>query len=193
MTNAQSLRDYLARVERLTEEKSAVAQDIAEVFEEAKMRGFDPKVMRIMIRERKMTRPELEEHAALIEIYRASLGMLDGQALGDAARRRLSGETLDPDQPNLGLEPKQADKPAPAEDSDTAEIARAKGEKAHAEGKRIIDNPYAAGDVRRAAWDEGWCQAAGSDGMDIPQAWRRKKKPKKDDDPSDAGDGKDGA
>ena len=46
------------------------------------------------------------------------------------------------------------------------------------DGKRVIDNPYVAGDPRRAAWDEGWCTEAGSDGMDVPAAWQRTK-PKK--------------
>ena len=43
-------------------------------------------------------------------------------------------------------------------------------------GKRIIDNPFVAGDPRRAAWDEGHCHASGSDGMEIPESWRRKPK-----------------
>lgn len=61
--------------------------------------------------------------------------------------------------------------------------ARAMGRKAAEEGKPVSTNPFAAGDPRRAAWDEEWCRAAGSDGMEIPEAFRRKKKPKKDKDP----------
>jgi len=56
------------------------------------------------------------------------------------------------------------------------------------EGKRVIDNPYVAGDPRRALWDEGWCAQTGSDGMEIPAAWRRKEKKK----PKGDGDGADG-
>jgi uncharacterized protein (UPF0335 family) len=184
---AEGLRAYIDRLERLREEKDEVALAEREVFQEATARGYDPKVMRIMLKERRMDRHALEEHAALIEIYRAALGMLDGQALGEAARRRLSGERSDPAQPNLDLPTKPEDRPAPAEDTDTVETARKKGATAQADGKRVIDNPYPAGDPRRAAWDEGWCQSAGSDGMDVPEAWRRKKKPKKGD--GDGGEG----
>jgi hypothetical protein len=56
--------------------------------------------------------------------------------------------------------------------------ACAEGKAAAGAGTRVTHNPYPAGDPRRAAWDEGWCAAAGSDGMDIPPAWRRS--PKKD-------------
>ncbi|WP_322997473.1 hypothetical protein [Castellaniella sp.] len=56
------------------------------------------------------------------------------------------------------------------------EAARQQGEQDSRDGKRIIDNPFVAGDPRRAAWDEGHCKARGSDGMDIPEAWRRKSK-----------------
>jgi hypothetical protein len=38
----------------------------------------------------------------------------------------------------------------------------------------VFKNPYVAGDPRRAYWDEGWCEEVGSDGMDVPDAWRRK-------------------
>jgi hypothetical protein len=46
------------------------------------------------------------------------------------------------------------------------------GGEAAAAGKSVTANPFPARDVRRAAWDEAWCAALGSDGMDIPEAWR---------------------
>jgi hypothetical protein len=49
----------------------------------------------------------------------------------------------------------------------------------------VTANPHPAGSRLRGAWDEGWCAAAGSDGMDIPPAFRRSK-PKK---PGDSGEG----
>ena len=52
------------------------------------------------------------------------------------------------------------------------------GAEAAADGRPVTANPFPARDPRRAAWDEGWCKADGSDGMDIPEAWRRSR-PKK--------------
>lgn len=73
--------------------------------------------------------------------------------------------------------PPPAPEPEPDSTRTTAE-AREEGAQAHRDGARIIDNPYTAGDPRRASWDEGFCAASGSDGMDIPEAWRRKPKGK---------------
>jgi hypothetical protein len=68
---------------------------------------------------------------------------------------------------------------------ETIAAARAEGSAAAAAGERVFANPYVAGDPRRAAWDEGWCVRKGSDGMEIPDAFRRKKKPAGE----DAGEG----
>ena len=62
----------------------------------------------------------------------------------------------------------------------TIDEAREQGREAAKEGKPVTLNPFVARDPRRAAWDEGWCMEAGSDGMDIPAAWKRTKKPKGD-------------
>jgi len=53
------------------------------------------------------------------------------------------------------------------------------GTQAARENQPITSNPFTARDPRRAAFDEAWCAASGSDGMDIPESWRRtsKKKP----------------
>ncbi|WP_039853188.1 hypothetical protein [Magnetospirillum fulvum] len=59
------------------------------------------------------------------------------------------------------------------------------GRQAAETGKPVSANPFPAGDPRRAAWDEEWCRAAGSDGMEIPEAFRRKKKPQKPKDHTD--------
>jgi uncharacterized protein (UPF0335 family) len=83
------LRSLLERIERLAEERKTLAEDIKDIFAEAKSAGYDVKTMRRMLRERAMTDAERQEQYALDEIYRAALGMLDGTPLGDAARRRL--------------------------------------------------------------------------------------------------------
>ena len=70
------LKSFIERIERLTEEKKTYADDIREVFAEAKGSGFDTKIMRSVIRLRKKDKAEREEEEALTEVYLHSLGML---------------------------------------------------------------------------------------------------------------------
>ncbi|HJM49652.1 MAG TPA: DUF2312 domain-containing protein [Alphaproteobacteria bacterium] len=72
---ADQLRSFITRIERLEEEKSALAADIREVYAEAKGTGFDAKVMRQVIRLRKMDQPTLQEQEALLELYKSALGV----------------------------------------------------------------------------------------------------------------------
>ncbi|MFG1262332.1 DUF2312 domain-containing protein [Xanthobacter aminoxidans] len=175
------LLSYIERIERLEEQKREIADDIKDVKAEAKSAGFDVKMITKMIASRRMTPAERRLEKELTEIYEAACGLLDGTPLGDAARERLMKE-----EPNAEPEPEP---PARAEEvMRTVEEAREEGGEAFRAGLRIIDNPYTAGDPRRAAWDEGFCAASGSDGMDIPEAWRRKaKKPAKGDKRDDDG------
>lgn len=69
------LRSFVERIERLEEEKAALASDIREVYAELKAMGFDPKIVRQVIRLRKMDRAELQEQEALLDTYMAALGM----------------------------------------------------------------------------------------------------------------------
>jgi len=73
---ADQLRSYVERIERLEEEKKALAEDIKEVYAEAKSEGFDTKIMRQVIRIRKMNEADLQEQEELIEVYKRALGML---------------------------------------------------------------------------------------------------------------------
>ena len=73
---ADRLRSLVERIERLEEEKQALAGDIREVFAEAKGAGFDTKIMRQVIRIRKMNEADLQEQEELIEVYKRALGML---------------------------------------------------------------------------------------------------------------------
>ncbi len=70
------LRSIVERIERLEEEKAAIAADIKEVYAEAKGNGFDTKVLRKIVRMRKVDRAEREEEEAILEVYMAALGML---------------------------------------------------------------------------------------------------------------------
>lgn len=65
----EKLRQYVARIERLEEEKAALAADLKEVYAEAKSFGFDTKVLRKVISIRKQDRHEREEQEALLDMY----------------------------------------------------------------------------------------------------------------------------
>ena len=70
------LKTIIERVERLEEEKAAIANDIKEVFAEAKGSGFDTKIMRQIIKIRRMDKDDLDEQETLLDIYKRALGML---------------------------------------------------------------------------------------------------------------------
>ena len=69
------LRAFIERIERLEEEKQTIADDIKEVFAEAKGTGFDTKAMRTIIRLRKKDANERQEEEAILDLYKAALGM----------------------------------------------------------------------------------------------------------------------
>jgi uncharacterized protein (UPF0335 family) len=73
--SAEQLRLLIERIERLEEEKKGISDDIKDVYAEAKATGFDAKIMRTIIRLRKMEKHQLDEQDALLETYRAALGM----------------------------------------------------------------------------------------------------------------------
>lgn len=72
---AGQLRALIERIERLEEEKKTIADDIKEVFAEAKGTGFDVKAIRVIIRLRKKDQAERAEEEAIIDLYKAALGM----------------------------------------------------------------------------------------------------------------------
>jgi uncharacterized protein (UPF0335 family) len=72
------LRAFIERIERLEEEKAALAEDIREVFAEAKGTGFDTKALRAIIRLRKLEDHERMEQEALLATYMHALGMIGG-------------------------------------------------------------------------------------------------------------------
>ncbi|MCW8086089.1 DUF2312 domain-containing protein [Sabulicella glaciei] len=72
---ADRLRSIIERVERLEEERKALADDIKDIFAEAKSAGFDVKVVRQIIRLRKQEPAEVEEQETLLDLYRRALGM----------------------------------------------------------------------------------------------------------------------
>jgi uncharacterized protein (UPF0335 family) len=71
---ADRLRSFVERIERLEEEKQALAGDIREVYSEAKGAGFDVKVMRQLIRIRKLDDDDRSQMEAILDVYERALG-----------------------------------------------------------------------------------------------------------------------
>ena len=86
----ERLASLVQRIERLEEEKKALSDDIKDIFAEAKSAGFDTKVLRALIRERRTDESERAEHEALLDTYRAALAGLVGTPLGEAALVRVA-------------------------------------------------------------------------------------------------------
>jgi len=191
---AERLRGFIERIERLEEEKRNISADITDIKKEAKSAGFDVKAINQILKERRMATADVEDLLGLLEVYRAALGMLDGTPLSQLARKRFDppaepdeqeepaprdpgGEGKSPSDEAEGGEPSQPAEAAPKGPThEDIEAARAQGGEDQRAGKKITGNPWPFNDLRRAAWDEGWCAAAGTDGMDIPDAWRRRSK-----------------
>jgi uncharacterized protein (UPF0335 family) len=72
---ADQLRLFIERIERLEEEKKGMQDDIKDVYLEAKSQGYDPKTMRVIVRLRKMEKNARDEADALLETYKAALGI----------------------------------------------------------------------------------------------------------------------
>lgn len=73
---ADHLKQIIERIERLEEEKKEVAEQIKEVYAEAKGNGFDTKTLRKIVAMRKKDPNELSEEEAMLDLYMAALGML---------------------------------------------------------------------------------------------------------------------
>ena len=73
---ADQLRLFIERIERLEEEKKGIADDIRDVYAEAKGQGYDSKTMRAIVRLRKMEKDARDEMDALLETYRTALGLV---------------------------------------------------------------------------------------------------------------------
>ena len=71
---ADQLTQFIERIERLEEEKRALMADIRDVYSEAKGTGFEPKIMRQLVKMRAMDREIRQEQDELLETYRAAVG-----------------------------------------------------------------------------------------------------------------------
>jgi len=84
------LKSIVERIEHLEEEKKALADDIRDVYKEAKGNGYDVKALRSIIRMRKQDASERAKHEALVETYLHALGMLADTPLGQSAIERAT-------------------------------------------------------------------------------------------------------
>ncbi|MGI4850996.1 MAG: DUF2312 domain-containing protein [Janthinobacterium lividum] len=73
--SGNQLRQYIERIERLEEEKANLLTDIREVYGEAKSNGFDPKIMRQVLRLRKMNHDDRVEQEEILSVYLHALGL----------------------------------------------------------------------------------------------------------------------
>ena len=76
----ERLKSFIERIERLEEEKRALAADIKEVYSEAKGAGFDVKTIREIVKIRRMDEDDLDEQEALLDTYKRALGMMPQRA-----------------------------------------------------------------------------------------------------------------
>jgi uncharacterized protein (UPF0335 family) len=71
---AEALRQFIDRIERLEEEKKALAADIKDVYAQCKSQGFDTKIIRKIVSLRKKDRAEREEEQQILDLYLAAIG-----------------------------------------------------------------------------------------------------------------------
>ena len=71
----EKLLSLIQRIERLEEDKTNIGADIREIYREAKGLGFEPKIIRQLVKMRKMEASDRQEEEALIESYKAAIGM----------------------------------------------------------------------------------------------------------------------
>lgn len=69
------LVSVINRIEKLEEERAAIGADVKDIYAEAKSAGFDPKVLRMLIRIRRIDPADQEEMETLLDVYRHALGM----------------------------------------------------------------------------------------------------------------------
>lgn len=190
---AEVLRAHLDTWLRLLEERDEIDAQIRATKTDLKEAGFSPQALKILVerrREEDDRREARQAREALAEVYAATLGIdLDGRGgLSERARRAIQAARRDAETaPGPGSAGADFDQPSlpgagPAETGptpDDVEAAARRGAEDFSAGLPVTANPYPAGDPRRPAWDQAWCLAAGTDGMDIPAHLRRPERGKR--------------
>lgn len=134
---AGQLKSIVERIERMEEEKKSVADDIRDIYAEAKANGFDTKTIRAVIRLRKQDRAEREEQEALLDLYLHALGMLPDQDTSPTELERAAKDFTDV--VGRPVEPTEQEKSdgviAAFEDKDGNRSSLAVGERARSKTK----------------------------------------------------------
>ena len=99
MTNNQ-LKSIVERIEKLEVEKAEIAELVKDVYAEAKSNGFDVKILRKIIAQRKKSDDERRMEQELIDTYMNALGMLADLPLGQAALKKVKSKRVDDDEFN---------------------------------------------------------------------------------------------
>ena len=73
--NKDEVLQYISRIEKLEEEKKAIASDIKDVYAELKGNGYDPKIIRKLVSIRRKSKEERQEEEALLDLYMTAIGM----------------------------------------------------------------------------------------------------------------------
>lgn len=73
---ADRLKSVVERIERLEEEKAGIADDIKEIYAEAKATGFDAPTIKQIVKIRKLSREKLQEQEELLDLYKTALGIV---------------------------------------------------------------------------------------------------------------------
>jgi uncharacterized protein (UPF0335 family) len=196
MNISQELRTAADNIIALEIEKKEVGDSIKEIYEALDEKGFDTAAVKLAVKRRKKSasqRARDREVHAIADVYSAAMGDLFGKPLDDYTRQRMQEERDRLQGKGQGAESEQAGQERQGEalpgttapepiTAEAIDAAREEGRQARRADPplRIVDNPHHSADPRRAAWDEGWCEADGSDGMEIPAAWRRKDEEKKE-------------
>lgn len=167
-----------AALRRLAQESEEAKADLGDdsLYESAKALVMGERKASVSFVQRRL---QIGYNLAASFIERMEREGLIGPAGRTGKREFLDGGPQDP-QPTAD---EGADGATSGEESineeDTEEVARAKGAAAAQSGQKVTANPYPPRSPQRAWWDESWCQASGSDGMDLPAAWKPTPKPKK--------------
>jgi uncharacterized protein (UPF0335 family) len=75
-SSKEYLNQFMARIERLEEDKKNILEEIKDIYAESKAQGFDTKVLRQIVQIRKIDKAKLEEREELLDLYKHALGMV---------------------------------------------------------------------------------------------------------------------
>jgi uncharacterized protein (UPF0335 family) len=87
--SAARLLSIIERIEALEAERKNLAEDVKDIYREAKSAGYDVPVLRLLVKHRAENAAKREEREALLETYLAALGQLADTPLGNAAMGKL--------------------------------------------------------------------------------------------------------